>query len=347
MGVNLVPIVRRFQIQTQTFASDHCAVVEGCASPGPRKLLRFDFLCWNAGDVDLRMGSPSQNPQWYEFSPCHRHYHLKQFNGYKIYDCRGRERKGNKQAFCLEDSEKLSAGRRTAQFHNCNSNQGISAGWADLYGRGLDCQWIDITGLADGEYVVEARTNRSGIVKEDWYGDNFTWAGIRIRGSSVTEIPVPCYPEDCIGFNPRTVQAKSIGGRWKVVDGDHWILDFGSEEAAAKKARDVIKRYGMDSICFVGRPSKTGKQLMMYFKVASGVPSGPFPGEDAIAFNPANVDAKKVGANWKVVDGSMWMLDFGVSEANARKAVWTIKKYAFRFQCFVGRPNAPMMYFRR
>ncbi len=347
MGVNLVPIVRRFKIETKTFAARHCAVVEGCTTAGTRKLLRFDFLCWNAGDRDLRMGAPADNPQWYEFSPCHQHFHLKQFNGYKIFDCQGRDRKGNKQAFCLEDSERISGGRATPQFQNCNSNQGISAGWADLYGRGLDCQWIDITGLPDGEYVVEARTNRSGVVREDWYGDNFTWAGVRIKGNDVTEIPVPCYPEDCLGFDPSKVQAKKIEGRWKVVDGDHWLLDFGAKEGAAKKARDVIKFYGLNRICFVGRPAPSGKQLMMYLKIGNAVPVGAFPGEDSIPFNPANVAAKKAGGRWKVAEGSMWMLDFGISEANARKAVWIIKKYGFRFQCFVGRPNAPMMYFRK
>ena len=348
MGANLIPIVRKFKIETKTFAANDCAKQEGCIdSTGTRKLLRFDFLCWNAGDKEVKMGAPAQNPQWYEFSPCHGHYHLKQFNGYKLYDCKGKERKGNKQAFCLEDSEKLSAGPANKKFNDCNNNQGVSAGWADLYGANLDCQWIDITGLPDGEYVVEARTNRSGIVKEDWYGDNFTWAGVKITGNTVKEIPVPCYPEDCIGFNPANVQAKNIGGRWKVVDGDHWILDFNTKEAEAKKARDVIKFYGMTSICFVGRPSPTGKQLMMYFKVGNKAPSGAFPGEDAIAFNNANVEAKKVSGTWKVVDGNMWMLDFGASEANARKAVWIIKKYGFNFQCFVGRPNAPMMYFRK
>lgn len=347
MGVNLVPIIRRFIIETPTFASNHCAVQEGCTVAGTRKLLRFDFLCWNAGNADLRMGSPAQNPQWYVFSPCHGHYHLKDFNGYKIIDCKGRERKGNKQAFCLEDSERISGGRTTRQFNDCNSNQGVSAGWADLYGRGLDCQWIDITGLPDGDYVVEARTNVNGLVREDWYGDNVTWAGVRLAGNTVRQIPVPCYPEDCIPFNPRRVRVQNIGGRWKVVDGPHWILDFAGSQANARKAARIIKFYGLNHICFVGRPSRTGKQLMMYFMINNTVPVGPFPGEDAIPINPINTVAQQAGGRWKVTDGVSWLLDFGVSEANARKAVWIIKKYGFRFQCFVGRPNAPMMYFRR
>jgi hypothetical protein len=163
----------------------------------------------------------------------------------------------------LEDTEHLSPhGPATPRFGNCN-NQGISAGWADLYGSGLDCQWIDITGLPDDEYTVEARTIRSGIVREDSYGDNFTWAGVRITGNAVTEIPVPCYPEDCLGFNNANVQAQNVGGSWKVVDGDHWMLDFGVGEANARKAVWLIKKYGFSFICFVGsRPDPP----MMYFR---------------------------------------------------------------------------------
>jgi len=242
------------------------------------------------------------------------------------------------------DIEHRSGGRSTPHF-TC-SDQGVSAGWADVYSAGLDCQWIDISGVPDGDYVLEARTNQSGIVGEDWYGDNVTWAGVRLSGNTASVIPPPCYPEDCLGINPANVQAANVGGSWKVVDGNHWILDFGAKQADAERARDIIKHYGMNHICFVGRPSRSGQQLMMYFKVNNAAPSGVFPGEDAIPFNPNSVFAQAFGGRWKVTDGRMWMLDFGVSEANARKAVWIIKKYGFQYQCFVGRPNAPMMYFR-
>jgi hypothetical protein len=40
------------------------------------------------------------------------------------------------------------------------------------------------------------------------------------------------------------------------------------------------------------------------------------------------------------------MLDFGSSKADALDAVTIIKRYAFTHQCFVGLPDAPMMYFR-
>src|SRR5260370_6318437 len=84
MGANLVPLVRGFRIEPRTFNASDCAVVENCVTVGARKLLRFDFLCWNAGDQDVHLGDPTQNPQWYEWSPCHRHWHLKNFNEYRV-----------------------------------------------------------------------------------------------------------------------------------------------------------------------------------------------------------------------------------------------------------------------
>lgn len=353
---NLIPIVGDFEIGQETFprpavVTQHgqdCAIAEGCTVAGSRKLLRFTFKTWNRSLVDLNVGSPADNPQWYEHSVCHGHKHLRDFNTFKLINCKDLSvKRGTKQAFCLIDLDPVDSWARvTPQFTNCNYDQGVSAGWADVYDKRLDCQWIDITGLADGEYVLEARTNANMLIPESSFGDNVTWTGLRIKGNTAQEIPVPCYPEDCNAFNPSNVKAQQFNGRWKVVDGNHWILDFGSDREDAEKARDIIKHYVMNRICFVGRPASDG-QLMTYFKTRTGVPTGSFTGEDAIPFDPNNIGAQEVGGRWKVVDGSHYILDFGVSEANAKKAVFIIKQYNFRYICFVGRPNAEMLYFRK
>jgi hypothetical protein len=345
MGADLVPLVENFIIESKTFAAGDCAVVEGCAEVGTRKLLRFDFLCWNPGDTAAHLGSPAANPQWFVWSPCHGHWHIKDFNDYRLLDCEGQVRVGRKQAFCLEDFRHIAGGPASAHF-TCG-DQGVSPGWADVYEAGLDCQWIDITGLPDGDYVLEAETNRSGIVHEDHYGNNFVWAGVRIAGGTATGIAPPCYPEDCLPINPSAVEAKQFGSRWKVVEGSHWILDFGANKANAQKAKDIIQHYGMNRICYVGRPDPTNQQLMMYLTVNGASPTGVFGGEDAIPFNLAKVTAEQSGGSWIVTDTASIMLNFGISEANARRAVWIIKKYGFTHQCFVGRPHAPMMYFRK
>ena len=85
----------------------------------------------------------------------------------------------------------------------------------------------------------------------------------------------------------------------------------------------------MNRICYVGRPDPTNQQLMMYLTVNGASPAGAFAGEDAIPFNLAKVTAEQSGGSWIVTDTASIMLNFGISEANARRAVWIIKKYGF------------------
>ena len=61
--------------------------------------------------------------------------------------------------------------------------------------------------------------------------------------------------EDCISFNPKTAEVKNISGRWKIVDGSHWMFDFARNESEAREALAIIKKYGFNRSCFVGRPN--------------------------------------------------------------------------------------------
>ncbi len=68
--------------------------------------------------------------------------------------------------------------------------------------------------------------------------------------------PIGAYQgEDCISFNPKTITVKNINGRWKIVDGSHWMFDFEDKEAEARQAFSIIKRHGFNNSCFVGRPN--------------------------------------------------------------------------------------------
>jgi hypothetical protein len=148
--------------------------------------------------------------------------------------------------------------------------------------------------------------------------------------------------EDCISFNPQNVEVRQINGRWKVVEGNMWMLDFGANEVQARKALAVIKHYRMNSQCFVGRPGPS----MQYYLVNGRSPVGAFRGEDAIPFDPSKIQVTSIGGRWKIVEGSHWIMDFESSEAEARTAFSIIQKYGFNRICFVGRPNPPMTYFR-
>jgi hypothetical protein len=64
---------------------------------------------------------------------------------------------GTKQGFCFEDSFKYEDGGKSSGY-DC-ADQGITAGWGDWYYKQLVGQWIDITGVAEGEYIVRVTLN--------------------------------------------------------------------------------------------------------------------------------------------------------------------------------------------
>ena len=189
-----------------------------------------------------------------------------------------------------------------------------------------------------GVYALVAVIDAGNKIVESNEKNNTAFCKIKVKGSGWA-----AFAEDCISFNPQTAQVKKINGRWKIVDGNHWVFDFETKKAEADKAMQIIRHYGMNQSCYVGRPEPS----FTYLLVSGNAPAGSFPGEDAVSFNPATIEVKKINGRWKIVDGSHWMFDFGSKKAEADKAFAIIKKYGFRYSCFVGRPNASFSYLRR
>ena len=159
----------QMEIVDRLFQQGDCELVEGSVGgAGYRRLLRFDTVVMNMGDGDLVVGDPTDpsNPyaRWFEFSPCHRHYHIRGFSNYQLLKLdRSIAAQGHKQAFCLEDLLKYS--NNDSHGYTCRS-QGISSGWADWYFKQLSGQWIDITGVPEGDYIVHNEINAAGTFAE-------------------------------------------------------------------------------------------------------------------------------------------------------------------------------------
>jgi hypothetical protein len=162
---NQMDIVDRlFQPGDGTCAIDE-QVVGGA---GYRRLLRFDTVVLNMGDGDLVVGDRSDpnNPyaSYFYYSACHGHYHIRGFSTYELLRPDGSVAAvGHKQGFCFEDSFKYS-GNKSADY-NCDF-QGITTGWGDWYYKQLTGQWIDITGVPEGDYIVRVTINIGGIFDE-------------------------------------------------------------------------------------------------------------------------------------------------------------------------------------
>lgn len=181
--VDRATLARDIVINTARFGSSSCAVYEGCiAAPGARTLLRFSVAAVNQGATDLVAPDPATSPQVFEFSPCHGHYHYSGFANYELRTTDGRVvTRGRKQAYCMEDSFRARSGPALActNRYTCEA-QGIQAGWADLYGNDLDCQWIDITEVPPGQYLLAVTLNPTRTFQELSFDNNTTVVPVTI-----------------------------------------------------------------------------------------------------------------------------------------------------------------------
>jgi hypothetical protein len=157
--------------------------------------------------------------------------------------------------------------------------------------------------------------------------------------SMMPKVDTSDFKPKCLCINPDTVQKLSFAGHEKIVDGGLWLLDFGSRADLADQALHTIKHYRFTELCNV--------DVMQFFLSEGKSPIGPMSGEDAIYFDNSKIKAEKINGNWKITEGDHWMLDFAQDEQAAQDAANIIRYYGFAYECFIGRPHAPMMYFRK
>ena len=176
--------------------------------------------------------------------------------------------------------------------------------------------------------------------------DRAGWARLALGAvfAAALAVATPAPAEDCIPFNYNNVQSQLINGTWKVVDGNMWMMDFGTSQANANRARDVIKHYKMTSQCFIGRG--VAPKPIMYYKVGSGFPKGSMSGQDGLDFNPWNAWPYWTGSSWQVRDCGVGVGDVGNDVNLAWDASNMIYYNHLRTKVYIGgRANAGMTYF--
>lgn len=196
---------------------------------GGRRLLRFTAIMVNAGPghFETRGSRPSTSTTDMAVSQVifdseggsrtvptdaiahysgdgHDHWHVQGMMDYMLWPTSGAASlaRGEKIGFCFFDTTpwnlSLPGARQSSYYRqewcgtsaSLTARTGISVGWGDNYPWHFAYQWIDITGLADGDYYVQSTVDARNFFVEANNGNNCTWNRIRLSGStsSVTRL---------------------------------------------------------------------------------------------------------------------------------------------------------------
>lgn len=211
MGVNLVPeiVIDSLAIEEKDFlprdkdpqqpSRMDGSIEAGCLKQGHNRVLRFSVRCHNRGNEAFKIGRPEDHPDIFARPaelglPNSTHPWLMRDKFY-LYSLRNDSGSvnlsGYKQPFCLADFRDFSC-----------SNMGIGVNRSDTYQADLECQFVTIDGLEDGEYTLEALANASSVLaakknggkvlfEEDNYDDNCVAIRIKIHGNDLPEFLGP------------------------------------------------------------------------------------------------------------------------------------------------------------
>ena len=200
-------------------------VVDGClpdetARNGARRCLRYDTAASNQGagplEIAYRVEPPETNAYQVihrrdgstidrfavasEFHPTHAHFHFESFYVTRLWRYAGGRRVGSKPAtsgsksgFCPEDTGGGSGEARYGCLRDYRMGPsgaeqvvGISAGWYDTYRVHLPDQYVEITDVPDGRYLLEVELDPDDNVRESNERDNVACVLLTLKGETAS-----------------------------------------------------------------------------------------------------------------------------------------------------------------
>lgn len=199
---------------------------------GAARCLRFDGIVGNAGEGAFELAYTFRRDRGVvavqrvfnedgsyadrfaiesEFHPNHAHFHVRDFYLARLWaaDAAGRRTgrdpaaRGDKNGFCPQDSAPIDDEPSGQRHYACLVDGpdgarvqvvGISAGWKDVYPADLPDQFVEITGVPDGRYVLELELDPNDVFVEADETNNVVCTLLDLRGVQVDVLSpeVPC-----------------------------------------------------------------------------------------------------------------------------------------------------------
>jgi hypothetical protein len=167
--------------------------IEGRRKPAEKNMTAWQLVRRADGTIHQL---PSAGYLRYDVAPTHSHWHFHPFERYELWKRNGKRAlaRDHKQGFCFGDRHPVT---RTARPHfragDCglykpqlrSVQEGTSVGYVDIYPPEYHGQWIDITGIPDGRYVLVHRVNPEFALRERSYTNNEASVLVELRGGAV------------------------------------------------------------------------------------------------------------------------------------------------------------------
>lgn len=146
--------------------------------------------------------------------------------------------------------------------------------------------------------------------------------------------------EDLRSFDPGTVSARQVDGRWQVRADSVLIKDFGPDRASAFETARAIQEMRITQMGIVpgARPE------FIYWLAEGKAPRGTNTQVVVIPVSSRSVRAEQVGGTWVVTDGTKGFYDFGTDADAAKRAAIVFWKYGFNQLGLIGGPHPVLVY---
>jgi hypothetical protein len=177
---------------TEWVAGASPLVVEGFRRPDSDVMDAFQYFYRDGEPIGrARVGELA-----FDHRRGHRHWHFKQFAGYRLLDAEGVVRVSRKEAFCLAPTdaidlnlpeaewtpEQLGLGTACGHSGSIWVREILPVGWGDTYFQFVPGQSFDITNLPNGTYFIEITANPTGELHERNPDNNTRLRKVILRG---------------------------------------------------------------------------------------------------------------------------------------------------------------------